>query len=179
MMTRQQRREQGNQSNATQSSGTAISKSTDVRKLVFKLTRRLDSFRREVHNRLDFLEDKVQLLEDRFTYLDPRHPYVEKYGDIEIDESLLRTEQAQHRWMAFVEMPTDDVSRTFHEAFSAGYFKLILFMQDRRHWDVPKQESKLWNCLKNQRVNMRGFENGTKVNKYTAHPRYYEILKYE
>jgi hypothetical protein len=52
-------------------------------------------------------------------------------------------------------------------------------MQDRRHWDVPKKESKLWNWLKNQRVNMREFENGTKVNKYTAHLRYYEILKYE
>jgi hypothetical protein len=27
---------------------------------------------------------------------------------------------------------------------------LILFMQDHRHWDVPKKESKLWNWLKNQ-----------------------------
>jgi hypothetical protein len=99
MMTRQQRREQGVQSDATHSSGMAISESTDVQKLVFKLTCHFDSFRREVHNRLHFLEDKVQLLEDRFTYLDPRRPYVKKYGDIEVDESLLRTEQARHRWM--------------------------------------------------------------------------------
>jgi hypothetical protein len=72
----------------------AISEYTNLRKLELKLTRRFDSFRREVHNRLDFLEDKVHRLEDRFTYLDPRRPYVEKYGDIEIEESLLRTEQA-------------------------------------------------------------------------------------
>jgi hypothetical protein len=133
MKTRQQRREQGNQSDATHSSPTAISKTTNVRELVLKLTRRFDSFKRDVHSRLDFLEDKVQHLEDRFTYLDPRRPYVKKYADIKIDKSLLRTEQARYRWTAFVEMPTDDVSRTFHEAFGAGYFKLILFMQDRRH----------------------------------------------
>jgi hypothetical protein len=150
-----------------------------LRELVLKLTHRFDSFKRDVHSRLDFLEDKVQHLKDRFTYLDPRRPYIEKYADIEIDESLLRTEQARHRWMAFVEMPTDGVSRTFHEAFSAGYFKLILFMQDHRHWDVPKKESKLWNWLRKPRVNMREYESVTKVNKYTAHPRYYEILKYE
>jgi hypothetical protein len=78
-----------------------------------------------------------------------------------------------------VEMPTDDVSRTFHEALGAGYFKLILFMQDLRHWDVPKKESKLWNWLKNQRVLLREYDSGEKESKYTAHPWYYEILKYE
>jgi hypothetical protein len=93
MMTQQQQREQGNQSDAAHSSGMAISKSTNVKKLVFKLTHHFDSFRREVYNRLDFLEDKVQLLEDRFTYLNPRRPYVKKYGDIEIDKNLLRTKQ--------------------------------------------------------------------------------------
>jgi hypothetical protein len=29
------------------------------------------------------------------------------------------------------------------------------------------------------RVSMREYENGTKENHYTAHPRYYEILKHE
>ncbi len=76
-------------------------------------------------------------------------------------------------------MPTEDVSKTFHDAFGAGYFKLILFMQDRQHWDVPSKEAKLWNWLKNQRVLMREYENGTKQNQYTVHPRYYEILKHE
>jgi hypothetical protein len=52
-------------------------------------------------------------------------------------------------------------------------------MQDRWHRDIPKKETTLWNWLKNQRVSMREYENGTKENKYTAHPRYYKILKYE
>jgi hypothetical protein len=182
MKMRKQQREQGVQSDASHSAGSAISKSTDIRKLVFKLTRRFDSFSRhlkEVHYRLDFLKDKLKLLEDRFTYLDPKRPYVEKYGDIEVDESLLRTEEAQNRWMAFVEMPQEGISRTFHKAFGAGYFKWILFMQDWRHWDVPKKENKLWNWLKNQRVSMREYESGERENKYTAHPRYYGILKYD
>ena len=76
-------------------------------------------------------------------------------------------------------MPTEDVSKTFHDAFGAGYFKLILFMQDKKHWDVPSKEAKLWNWLKNQRVLMREYENGTKENQHTVHPRYYEILKHE
>jgi hypothetical protein len=175
MKTRQQQREQANQSDATQSSPTAISKTTNVQ----KLNSHFDTFKGEVRSRLHFLEDKVQQLEERLAYADPRRPYVEKYADIKIDESLLRTQAARNRWRAFVEMPTEDISKTFHEAYGAGYFKLILFMQDRQHWDVPKKESKLWNWLKNQRVNMREFENGTKVNKYTAHPRNYEILKNE
>jgi hypothetical protein len=144
-----------------------------------KFTRRFDTFKGEVHSRLHSLEDKVQLIEDRFPYVDPRRPYVEKYGDIEIEPNLLRTDLARNQWRAFVEMPTEDVSKTFHEAYGAGYFKLILFMQDRRHWDVPKKESKLWNWLKNQRVLMREYKSGTKLNKYTLHPRYYKILKHE
>jgi hypothetical protein len=52
-------------------------------------------------------------------------------------------------------------------------------MQDKKHWDVPTKEAKLWNWLKNQRVLMREYENGTKQNHYTVLPRYYEILKHE
>jgi hypothetical protein len=182
MKTRQQQREQSNQSNATHSSPLAISKTANVRELVLQLTRRFDKFTRhfdtfkgEVRSRLHFQEDKVQHIKDRFTYGDPRRPYVEKYANIEVDESLLTTDLAQNRWRAFVEMPTEDVPKMFHEAYSAGYFKLLLFTQDCRHWDVPKKESKLWNWLKNQRVLMREYESGTKVNKYTAHPRYYKF----
>ena len=175
MKTRQQRREQANQSDAAQSSPTAISKNTNVQKLSGKFL----TFKGEVRSRLHFLEEKWQQLEERLAYGDTRRPYVEKYADIEIDVSLLRTQVARNRWRAFLEMPTEDVSKTFHDAFGAGYFKLILFMQDRQHWDVPSKEAKLWNWLKNQRVLMREYENGTKENKYTVHPRYYEILKHE
>ncbi len=111
---------------------------------MLNLTHPFDSFShclKEVHYRLDFLEDKLKLLEDRFTYLDPKRPYVKKYSDIEVDESLLMTKEARNRWMAFLEMPIEGVSRTFHKAFRAGYFKLILFMQGKWHWDIPKKEN--------------------------------------
>jgi hypothetical protein len=165
----------------------AISETANVRELVLqlthhfdKVTRRFDAFRGEVFTRLHFLEEKVQQLEDRFTYGDPRRPYVEKYGNIEVDKSLLTTDLARDLWRAYEEIPISyDVPKTFHEAFSAGYFKLVLFMQDKRHWDVPSKEAKLWNWLKNQRVSMREYERGTKVNNYTQNPRYYEILKHE
>jgi hypothetical protein len=125
-----------------------------------------------MRSRLHFVEEKLQQLEERLAYGDTKRPYVEKYSDIEIDVSLLRTQAARNRWRAFLEMPTEDVTKTFHDAYGAGYFKLILFMQDRQHWDVPSKEKVLRNWLKNQRVLMREFENGTKVKEYTLHPRY-------
>jgi hypothetical protein len=76
-------------------------------------------------------------------------------------------------------MPTEDVTKSFHDAFGAGYFKLVLFMQDKWHWDVPSKEKVLWNWLKNQRVSIREYERGTKVNNFTRNPQYYEILKHE
>jgi hypothetical protein len=178
MKTRQQQREQANQSDAAQSSPTAISKNINVEKLSGKFL----TFKGEVRSRLHFLEEKWQQLEERLAELahgDTKRPYVEKYADIEIDVRLLRTDAARRQWRAFLEMPTEDVSKTFHDAFGAGYFKLILFMQERQHWDVPSKEAKLWNWLKNQRVLMREYENGTKENQHTVHPRYYEILKHE
>jgi hypothetical protein len=178
MKTRQQQREQANQSDAAQSSPTAISKNINVEKLSGKFL----TFKGEVRSRLHFLEEKWQQLEERLAELahgDTKRPYVEKYADIEIDVRLLTTHAARNRWRAFLEMPTEDVSKTFHDAYAAGYFKLILFMQDKKHWDVPSKEAKLWNWLKNQRVLMREYENGSKQNQHTVHPRYYEILKHE
>ncbi len=138
MKTWQQWREQANQSDATHSSPLAISETANVRELVLQLTRRFDkfthrfdTFKGEVRSRLQFLEEKVQQLEDRFTYGDPRRPYVEKYANIKVDESLLTTDLARNRWRAFVEMPTEDVPKTFHEKFGAGYFKFFCFCSCR------------------------------------------------
>jgi hypothetical protein len=161
-----------------------ISETANERELVLQLThridkvaRRFDTFRGGVLTRLHFLEEK---LEDRFTYPDPKRLYVEKYGKIEQDKSLLTTDLARDRWRAYGEMPISyDVPKLFHDAFGAGYFKLVLFMQDKRHWDVPSKEKVLWNWLKNQRVSMREYERGTKVNHFTQNPRYYEILKHD
>jgi hypothetical protein len=90
MKTRQQQREQASQSDATQSSPTAISKNTNVQ----KLTSKFDTFKGEVCSRLHFVEEKLQQLEERLAYGDAKRPYVEKYGDIKIDVSLLRPQAA-------------------------------------------------------------------------------------
>ncbi len=76
LKTRQQRREQANQSNATQSSPTAISKNINVQKLSGKFL----TFKGEVRSRLHVLEEKWQQLEERLAYGDTRRPYVEKYA---------------------------------------------------------------------------------------------------
>jgi hypothetical protein len=85
------------QSDASHSAASAISKSTGIGKVLLKLSCRFDSFShhlQEFHYRLDRVEDKLKLLKDRLTYLDPSRSYVERYGDIEVDESLLTTEEA-------------------------------------------------------------------------------------
>jgi hypothetical protein len=93
MKTWQQQREQANQSDATQSSPTAISKTTNV----LKLTSRFDTFKGEVPSRLHFLEDKVQQLEERLAYADPRRPYVEKYaGGTKLVEGICRNANWGH-----------------------------------------------------------------------------------
>ncbi len=58
MKTRQQWREQANQSDAAQSSPMAISKNTNVQKLISKF----DTFKGEMRSRLHFLEEKWQQL---------------------------------------------------------------------------------------------------------------------
>ncbi len=63
------------QSDFSNFSGSAISlkQSSDVRKLVYKLSLSFDSFSwrlNEVHYRLKFVEDKLKLFEEKFSSLD-------------------------------------------------------------------------------------------------------------
>lgn len=123
-------------SDLSNSSASAISlkQSSDIWKVMYKRSRCFDSFSRclnAVHDRLKFVEDKLKLFEDKLSSLDAvvrdntlhtKRPYTEKYKDVYVDESLLMRELALKRWRAFQEMPADNVQRTFHEAFGAGFF---------------------------------------------------------
>jgi hypothetical protein len=80
---------------------------------------------------------------------------VEKFKDVQVDLvdlSLLKYEAPCGLWNLFLQVTDDLPQPKFHESFQDGFFKLILFRQERGHWTVLPKEVTWYHWLKNQRV---------------------------
>jgi hypothetical protein len=83
-------------------------------------------------------------------------------------------------WEQFLEITDDLPQPKFHNSFPVGFFKLLLFRQEKGHWIVLSKDVTLYHRLKNQRVYMREYEEYSqrrKENPLMRSNQYYNLLK--